>query len=214
MIPQEEPLAGSSFNMSGRRSLFVICFIPLLVWTAGCALLPAQGDPTEVPPELQNTIIPGFEFDFGAEIRQWAISASASSEYSNDEWSAENAAGSPNTERCGDYQTSWASAASDSISTLVLTYTQPVYPQAVIVYQTFNPDQVSQIRVLGVEDDTQVIYEAEPQQIDQPCPYILTVPVSDVNFRVNRLEVTVDQSVLGMGWNQIDAVELVGDLEQ
>jgi hypothetical protein len=30
---------------------------------------------------------------------------------------------------------------------------------------------------------------------------------------VNKMIVTIDQSVLGLGWNEIDAVELVGTAE-
>lgn len=196
------------------RLLIIVGLLALAVSMVGCTLIGGQTVETEQPAEVPGTSEPIFELATGAEIRQWATSASASSEYSTDEWSAEHATGAPDTERCGDYQTAWATAASDSVSTLVLTYTQPVYPQAVRVYQSFNPDQVSQIRVFGEENQAGTVYEAEPEQVDQPCPFILTVPVNGIDFRINRLEVTVDQSVLGLGWNQIDAVELIGEINQ
>lgn len=176
--------------------------------------MPDEVSGTQPPADIQGTSASIFELITNAETRQWAESASASSEYSGDDWSADQATGTPDTDRCGDYQTAWASAASDSVNTLVLTYTQSVYPQAVIVHQTFNPDQVTQIRLMGDDDQESVIYQSEPRQIDQPCPYSLTVIVDSVDFRVDQVELTIDQSQLGLGWNQIDAVQLIGEIER
>ena len=41
-------------------------------------------------------------------IRQWASSATAGSEYSNTDWSANQATGAPDTPDCGDQETAWA----------------------------------------------------------------------------------------------------------
>jgi hypothetical protein len=57
------------------------------------------------------------------------------------------------------------------------------------------------------------VYEGEPIQIDQPCPYSLAISLEKTDTRFNHVRITVDQSVLGLGWNQIDAVELIGDRE-
>ena len=54
---------------------------------------------------------------------------------------------------------------------------------------------------------------SEPFQVDQPCPYTLSIPIEKTEGRFNKVRITVDQSVLGLGWNQIDAVELVGEID-
>ncbi len=147
------------------------------------------------------------------QFRQWAIGAEASSEFADPEWAAMQAAGEPDTPRCGDYQTAWATAGSDTIETLVLTYTVSVHVTGINIVQSFKPNQVVQVELVGAFERAVSIYEGEPRQVDQPCPYTLSIPVDKTEGRFNKVRITVDQSVLGLGWNQIDAVELVGDTD-
>ena len=149
----------------------------------------------------------------GGQVRQWAAGAEASSEFADPEWAAIQAVGEPNTPRCGDYQTAWATAGSDIEATLVLTYTQDVQVTGINIVQSFNPDQVIQVELVGNFNRGVTVYEREPRQVDQPCPFILTIPVERTEQTYDRVRITIDQSVLGLGWNQIDAVELIGDLE-
>lgn len=155
---------------------------------------------------------PGLEPEFPAsQIRsQWAQEAEASSEYVVPEWGAEQATGPPDAPGCGDYPFAWASAASDSVEALTLTYETPVYAYEIEVIQSFNPDQVVKIEVQDQNDQFQVVYESQPRQIDRPCPYALTVSFPVLDYKTNTIRITVDQSVLGLGWNEIDAVQLVG----
>ncbi len=194
------------------KSLYLFVMISMLLCTVGCSVSSEPESTMQVEVSTQETSVPVFEQRSGSEIPQWAAEASASSEFTNDEWAAEDATGPPDTDRCGDYQTAWASAASDGVSTLVLTYTQSVIPIMINIHQSFNPDQVTEIFVVG-DDSNRIVYQNDPQQIDQPCPYILSVPITDVGFPVRRLEITVDQSQLGLGWNEIDAVELIGTID-
>lgn len=149
----------------------------------------------------------------GGQVRQWADGAEASTEFSDPEWAAIQASDAPNTTRCGDYQTAWASAGSDTVDTLVLTYTISVHVTGINIVQSFNPNQVSKVELLGVFDRPTSVYDGQPTQVDQPCPYTLSIPVEKTDIQYNKIRITVDQSILGLGWNQIDAVELVGDLE-
>jgi len=168
-------------------------------------------------PDLQPGTTPSFD---GAapplqsgEVRQWAAGAEASSEFADPEWSASQATGEPDTSRCGDYQTAWATAGSDTVETLVLTYTFSVYVTSINIVQSFNPNQVSRVDLIGDFGRAYPVYEGQPIQVDQPCPYTLAIPVDKTDTRFNSVRITVDQSVLGLGWNQIDAVELIGDRE-
>ena len=147
------------------------------------------------------------------QVRQWAAGAEASTEFADPEWAAVQATDAPNTSNCGDYQTAWASAGSDTVDTLVLTYTLSVHVTSINIIQSFNPNQVSKVELLGVFDRPTSVYDGQPYQVDQPCPYTLSIPVEKTNTQFNKIRITVDQSILGLGWNQIDAVELVGDLE-
>jgi len=144
-------------------------------------------------------------------IYQWAMSAEASSEFSSPEWSAEQAVGPPDSPGCGDYQFSWASAASDSIDTLTVRFPILVYPLEIIIHESFNCDQVTKVEVQDPERlGYYTVLQKNPVQVDRPCPYELIVPVEGIDFLTNTVRITVDQSQLGLGWNEIDAVQLIG----
>lgn len=144
-------------------------------------------------------------------IMQWAVAAEASSEFSDPEWSAEQALGRPDSPGCGDYQFAWASAASDSIDTLILEYPTPVIPLEIVIHESFNPDQVTKVEVFNSETGGfYTVLQKNPVQLDRPCPYELVIPVEGIDFLTNQVRITLDQSQLGLGWNEIDAVQLTG----
>ena len=148
-------------------------------------------------------------------IFQWAVSGTASSVFSSPEWSADQVIGPPDSPGCGDYQFAWASAASDSIDTLIIEYTTLVFPLEIVVYESFNPDQVVKVEVQDPENGGfYTVLQKNPVQIDRPCPYELVIPVRQINFKTNTIRITLDQSQLGLGWNEIDAVELIGSVNQ
>ena len=144
----------------------------------------------------------------GEVIRQWATSATASSEYSDPGWAAFQATGAPDTLECGDHTTAWASSGSDTVEWIEVTYDTPVLPTEVNIIQTYNPDQVLFVDLLDIEGEYHDIYLGEPRDKAE-CPYTLSIPVAGADYRVVGVKITIDQSVLGT-WNEIDAVELVG----
>lgn len=79
--------------------------------------------------------------------------------------------------------------------------------------ESFHPDQVVKVEVGTPEGAFQTVYQSEPRQVDRPCPYTLSIEVDQVMVKVDKVRLTVDQSVLGLGWNEIDAVQLSGRLE-
>ena len=109
----------------------------------------------------------------------------------------------------GSRRSAWASQGSDTNEWLELNYPVPVKPSQVIIHQTYNPDQVVLVELRDPSGAYHQVYEGTPKQFDQ-CPYVLTVKVADADYQANGVRVTIDQSVLGLGWNEIDAVELVG----
>ena len=186
--------------------IFVGGLMFLLSGLAACA--PAPAPPVVATPHPGKPLLPQT-----GEFSQWAAGAEASSEFSDPEWSAIQAVGEPNTPLCGDYQSAWATAGSDTIETLVLTYTQSVHVTGINIVQTFNPNQVVQVDLVGTFGRSVTVYSGTPYAVDQPCPFTLAIPVKRTEGRYNRLRITVDQSALGLGWNEIDAVELIGELE-
>jgi hypothetical protein len=144
----------------------------------------------------------------GQEIRQWATSAEASSQYGDSDWSALQATGAPNTPQCGDVGTAWASLGSDEVAWLQLTYATPVRASQVNVIQTYYPNQVAKVELIDTAGLAHTIYTGQPQQIDQ-CPYTLSIQVQGADYLAAAVRITIDQSVV-QEWNEIDAVELVG----
>jgi hypothetical protein len=146
----------------------------------------------------------------GTTVRQWAVAATATSEFS-EAWAAETATGLPDIEEgaCGDIPGAWASADSTGVDTLTLTYAVPVVPTEINVVETFNPGQIVRITVVTVTGEEAVVYEAEPAIVED-CPRTFNVPVTGVTEPVNQVLITVDQT--GRNWNEIDAVQLVGDV--
>ena len=143
-------------------------------------------------------------------IRQWAIFANASSEYGNPDFSAFQATGAPEATECVDDPNSWASSQIDGVDWLELLYETPVYPDQINIYQNNFPDQVVKVEVIDPDLNYHTIYTGEPFIAE--CPYTLTIDITDIDFLVTGIKLTVDQSQLGASWDEIDAVELVGRL--
>jgi len=145
------------------------------------------------------------------EIRQWASTATASSEWGNPGWAAIQAAGAPDTiiDECEDATTAWASAGSDTVEWIELGYDTPVIPTEINIIQTHSPDQVVQVEVIDTQGGYHTVYTGTPENLWEQCPYTLAIPI-EVDYEVNALKITIDQSVIDPTWNEIDAVELVG----
>jgi len=142
-------------------------------------------------------------------IHQWASSAYASSEYGNPDWGAQQATGAPDTLECGDKPTAWASYGDYTKEWLEVRYDTPVIPMEINIYESHTPTQVSRVEVVDMQGVYHEVYTAEPEMAPD-CPYIVSVSVQDVDYQVDSVKITIDQSVIGLPWDEIDAVELVG----
>jgi len=143
-------------------------------------------------------------------IRQWASWADASSEYSSSGWSAMQATGAPNVENCGDDSNAWAPLKQDTEEYLVLYYDVPVIPTELVIYQSYHPSQVVEIDFVDTEGESWILWVGEPEEVSS-CPdeWKHTIDLDEA-FYADTVVIWVDQSVLGLGWVEIDAVELVG----
>jgi len=143
------------------------------------------------------------------EIRQWAVSAIASSWYGDGEsWSPAQATGEPNVTDCYDDTRAWASAESNTVDWLELTYAKPVNPRQVNIVQTYNPSYVVKVELFDAQGNYHEIYSGNGAAAGS-CPFTLSIPVEDAGYQAVGVKITIDQTVVA-DWNEIDAVELVG----
>ena len=149
----------------------------------------------------------------GNGTRQWAVSAIASSQYGDDAWAPKQATGAPDTDECGDTTTAWAAENYDTVEWIELDYDTPVIPTDVNIIQTYSPNQVIQVALRDLEGNYQTIYLGKPQDESDNCPFVLHIPVEGIDWQVDGVKITIDQSVL-QDWCEIDAVELVGVAER
>ena len=135
---------------------------------------------------------------------QWAVSATASSEWTSDEWSAAQATGEPESVGiCGDAETNWSPLNGDaSPEWLELIYALPVHAASVVVYEAWGAGFVAGIELIEpggarhpllIEPDFAPCGGTHVRKF-APTPYL----VSGV-----RVDTQVD------GFEEIDAVKLV-----
>lgn len=147
--------------------------------------------------------------DDDGRLRQWASDATASSEYSTPSWSARQATGKPNTMEAGDCQTAWASKLPDGgIEWLELTYETSVHPAQVRVRETYNPGAVTKIEAKDDKGQWHKLWEGKDGTSE--CPGWLSVSVTPPAWTCRVIKITLDTASV-QGWNEIDAVELVGE---
>jgi hypothetical protein len=143
-------------------------------------------------------------------IRQWASQAFAESEYSSTDWAAFQATGAPDVDTCGDNVNAWASTSSIGTDSIELVYDIPVSPTEINIYQSYNPSQVVEVDIIDLNGEAWIAWSGDPEYIET-CPDLMTITLElDEPLYIDRVVIYIDQSVLQIGHNEIDAVELVG----
>ena len=143
-------------------------------------------------------------------LMQWASSATASSEYDTDLWSASQATGAPDVSSCFEESNSWASADGNTQDWLELTYDVPVRPSDIRIHEVWAPGSIVKVEVKDLAGTYHTVYEAVPSGNAGECVLrTLNIPVANVTELVNVIRVSIDQRVIG-DWNEIDAVRLIG----
>ncbi len=123
-------------------------------------------------------------------------------------WAPEQATGTPDTARAGDIQTAWATLQrNQGDEWLELEYISPIKALMVRVHETFNPGAVTNIILKGV--DGEIIKKVPVQAEPAPGARWLEVTFEPTSSPVKTVRLEMDTSKVN-GWNEIDAVELVG----
>ena len=163
--------------------------------------------PTNTPPVVEPAATPTQPPVTGA-LKQWAVGAVASSEYSSPDYSAQQATGAPNTTECGDIETAWATESSDGVDWLEVSYATAVIPTGVNIYENHSPGFINKVEVKDEAGLYYTVWEGTPGEVEE-CPRVVSIAVSGVNARVNAVRINVDQRNGGY-YDEIDAVELLG----
>src|SRR5262245_54089271 len=122
-------------------------------------------------------------------------------------WGEEQATGAPDTHQAGDISTAWASRLPDGGEEwLNLDYSNQVYLAEVRVRETYNPGAISKVAAVLPNGQEQIIWEGVTEPGEAPIEKVF--PVSG-NIYAKGVKVYLDTRRVP-GWNEIDAVELVG----
>jgi len=149
--------------------------------------------------------------DASSSSPQWAISARASSEYRATNYGAMQATGAPNVAQHGDNGRAWAAKAADQGEEWIeLTFARPVRATGVRVVQSFNPGAITRIELIDAAGVATPIWRGP----DATAYAKNEVGALTVNFPatvapVVRVKIVLDEKAVA-GWNEIDAVQLLG----
>ena len=125
-------------------------------------------------------------------------------------WSPRQATGEPDTHQAGDIRTAWASKQGDMGEVwLELDYERAVVPDAVRVHETFNAGAIARVEAKRADGSGyDVLWEGTATQAEAPNwfePVLAAAPSP-----ISTIRVVLDTDRV-KGWNEIDAVGLVGD---
>ncbi len=164
----------------------------------------------EVRSRLQDVVarLAAVEEDADGRLRQWAASATASTEYESERWSARQATGRPDSAAGADQATAWASKDADGTEEwLELGYGLELRPRRVRIHETYNPGAVAKVEGRGADGAWRVLWRGGSSSREGAW---LTLELDPAAPPVRTLRLTLDSAAVA-GWNEIDAVELIGD---
>ncbi len=123
-------------------------------------------------------------------------------------WGPEQMVGPPNTTEAGDYATAWAPKTSRGAGEewIHLGYDNTVEVAQVNVRETYNPGAISKIAAVLPNGQETVLWEGVEPAGQAPVNMSFSVPAG---VPANQIKVYLDRRRVP-GWNEIDAVELVG----
>ena len=123
-------------------------------------------------------------------------------------WGPEQVLGPPNTDAGGDIPTAWAPSSPQGSGEewLHLGYQHAVEVAEVRVRETYNPGAVSKIAAVMPDGQEMVVWEGTEPPAQAPVDRSFSVPAG---IQANQIKVYLDRQ-RSPGWNEIDAVELVG----
>jgi len=122
-------------------------------------------------------------------------------------WGPEQATGAPDTPQAGDFSTAWAALQPDGgPEWLQVEYAHPVEIKEVRIRESYNPGAVTRVSAFGDDGKELTLWVGDDTTKKAPADFVAT-PV--VRCTTKRVKIYLDTRRV-LGWNEIDAVELVG----
>jgi len=123
-------------------------------------------------------------------------------------WGPEQATGAPDTHQAGDIPTAWASLRPDGgIEWLRTDFAKPTNVSEVRIRETFNPGAVSKVAAILEDGKERVLWEGRDPTTEAPAYFTVRVDLDDIVSKSIKIYLDTGRK---RGWNEIDAVELVG----
>jgi hypothetical protein len=166
---------------------------------------------TATSPETRyriDELLPGISLDAQGCVHQWAADATASSEYTPTDWSAKQVTGLPDTLQGGDARTAWAAREADAGEEWIrVTFPLPLKMSRIRVLENYVPGGIVAVDVIGADGARRRVWEGSDPGGDVPVWF-----EADLKGAVGRELVIVLDTKKNSGWEEIDAVELIGEL--
>lgn len=139
---------------------------------------------------------------------QWANTATASTEYGTDSWSAKQATGVSDVTTYADNGNAWApSKQNKGAETLELSYVKAVSAVGVRIHETYGAGMVTKVEL----KDADGVYHTAWEGKDSTSGIgYLQIPVETATYKTNGVKITFDTTVVPAEWAEVDAVQLVG----
>lgn len=150
---------------------------------------------------------------------QWAVSASASSTYAGDKapesktsYSPAMATGTPDVERYGDNGNSWATETADKgIEWLEVKFGKPVHATELRIRQNYGPGAIIKLELIDDSGARHAVWQGVDSQ--QYAPNTIAwfkTSIEKTPYATTGARITLATNAVP-GWNEIDAVQLLGD---
>lgn len=149
---------------------------------------------------------------------QWAVSATASSTYAQSPgdkapYSPWQATGAPNVPRYSDDGAAWASKSGDSKDPewLEVTFARPVHATAIRIRQNTAPGAISRIDLIDEGGQSHPVWAGTDDTVyaKNSIGWLIR-DIPRTQFKVRAARITL-MTARVWGWNEIDAVQLVGE---
>jgi hypothetical protein len=127
-------------------------------------------------------------------------------------WGPEQATGPPDTPRAGDFSTAWAARTADGQDEwLRLHYDQAVVPAGIHVCETYNPGALYRVTATNPNGEEVEIWSGKDPVALGSGKGLAAIPVQ-ADFRTDCVTIYLNSTKVS-GWNEIDAVGLLDNLE-
>jgi len=150
---------------------------------------------------------------------QWAVSASASSTYASNkapesmtDYAPAMATGAPDCERYGDNGKSWATEMADKgIEWLEVKFAKPVNATELRIRQNYYPGAIIKLELIDESGARHAVWQgADDQQYPQNAISWFNKSFEKTSYSTVGARITLASNAVP-GWNEIDAVQLLGD---